>query len=414
MKTMNKILSLEEVLSRTARRNPADIDPLLKYLNFKSKHELREEQAASEIALALRKAGSNDFATLFRGGDPVTYEEVLRDVAGKMKLPHLEKDAPAPEIEARLLEKVFEDAWDSMSEEERRTLMGALNLNEKEIPLGAPGALLTGVLLKKFGGFAVYRTSLIVANMVARALLGSGLSFATNAALTRSIGALLGPIGLIASGAWLAVDLAGPAYRKTVPAVLYVAMLRQILANRVTIGVVGDGSTGKDALIRNVFRLDANVDPVAGSTAEAEAYAIGTNGVAEVINYPGFNDYRAAVNTHTDERLHHTDLFLLVVDCKRGISGSDVAIMRKIQELQQPILVCLNKSDLIRDEKEKQKLLAAAVDRLGISGKDMALTAFDPDIRISKLPKGRERVLEWIRATLEGIGKEAGAADLPV
>jgi len=77
------------------------------------------------------------------------------------------------------------------------------------------------------GGFKSYQLTLVVVNGVMKALLGRGLSFAGNAALTRTMSILTGPIGWAITGIWTAVDIAGPAYRVTIPAVIQVAVLRQ-------------------------------------------------------------------------------------------------------------------------------------------------------------------------------------------
>lgn len=47
----------------------------------------------------------------------------------------------------------------------------------------------------KLSGFAAYKASVIVANAGAHALLGHGLSFAANAALTKGLAVVLGPVG---------------------------------------------------------------------------------------------------------------------------------------------------------------------------------------------------------------------------
>ena len=60
-----------------------------------------------------------------------------------------------------------------------------------------------------------------------KALIGRGLSFAGNALLTRTMSILAGPIGWAITGVWTAVDIASPAYRVTVPAVIQVAFLRR-------------------------------------------------------------------------------------------------------------------------------------------------------------------------------------------
>ena len=80
--------------------------------------------------------------------------------------------------------------------------------------------------LFKLGGFKSYQILVIVANATSKALFGTGLTFAANATLTRVAGVLTGPIGWIITGLWTAVDIAGPAYRVTIPAVFAVATLR--------------------------------------------------------------------------------------------------------------------------------------------------------------------------------------------
>ena len=81
-----------------------------------------------------------------------------------------------------------------------------------------------------------YQITLIVVNAVAKLLIGRGLSVAGNAALTRVMAAFAGPIGWVLTGLWTAIDIAGPAYRVTIPAVIQVAALRKKY-------LVGDAAT---------------------------------------------------------------------------------------------------------------------------------------------------------------------------
>ena len=85
---MKKKLELVDVIHRSLA-NKDDIRPLVKYLdmdetvlNFGTGGE---RAAATEIADYLRKMGSNDIATMFRGGDGVPYEEVVLNVGEKLK-----------------------------------------------------------------------------------------------------------------------------------------------------------------------------------------------------------------------------------------------------------------------------------------------------------------------------------------
>jgi uncharacterized protein YaaW (UPF0174 family) len=77
------------------------------------------------------------------------------------------------------------------------------------VPAALPLVAIQAVI--RVAGFAAYRLAVIVANAVARALLGRGLSLAANAALTRTIGVFAGPIGWALTALWTAVDVASPA-----------------------------------------------------------------------------------------------------------------------------------------------------------------------------------------------------------
>lgn len=404
-----KTLSEVDILQRSLQYSYEDVRPILKYLGTpesdlsRSKSSTRSD--ALKISADLRKMGSNDIATVLRGGDAVPYYQVVFDVAKKLKVDNISQKNSAECIEREIIKKLFADALDKMSEDEKRILLNSMGITGSEIPYKAAGTLITQLLLKKFGGFAVYRMSLIMANIISRALLGSGLSFATNVALTRAISVLLGPIGWASSGVWLAIDLAGPAYRKTVPAIVHIALLRQMTINRLNIGIVGDGSVGKDALLMSVFGIDTdNVNPIAGSTEDAEIYSLGDTGAINVVNFPGFNDVRPHVNELTNDQLHHTDVFLMVLDLNRGVSGTDVEILKTLKSFGTPILICLNKIDIVRP-KNKDFLLKAAKDRLGDC--EMIETAFDPDERVHKEgPIGAEKVFDWVKRKLEEDGKE--------
>lgn len=177
------------------------------------------------IAAEIQCFGANTFATLFRGGKGVEYREVLIDVCDKMKV-NYNKDSSVERIENSLLLKVLNDALEKMSPEELRQLAESVGI--KNLTRFTPESML-GVFQAVFraGGFKSYQLTLIVVNAVLKALIGRGLSFAGNAALTRTIGVLTGPIGWAITGAWTAIDIASAAYRVTIPAVIQVAALRQ-------------------------------------------------------------------------------------------------------------------------------------------------------------------------------------------
>ena len=175
------------------------------------------------VAAEIQCFGANTLATLLRGGEGVLYREVLTDVCDKMKV-NYNSGSSIETIELHLLMKVLTDSMKEMSPEELEAVCDDLDLSPmRYTPEAVTIALQTAI---RFGGFLPYRIALIVANAVAKALIGRGLSLAANAALTRLMSAFAGPIGWTLSAAWLLADVAGPAYRITVPAVIMVAYLR--------------------------------------------------------------------------------------------------------------------------------------------------------------------------------------------
>ena len=175
------------------------------------------------IAAEIQCFGANTLMTMLRGGEGVLYREVLTDVCDKMKV-NYNSGSNVETIELHLLMKVLTDSMKEMSPEELEAVCDDLDLSPmRYTPEAVTIALQMAIRL---GGFLPYKIALIVANAVARALIGRGLSLVANAALTRLMAAFAGPIGWTLSAAWLLVDIAGPAYRITVPAVIMVAYLR--------------------------------------------------------------------------------------------------------------------------------------------------------------------------------------------
>ena len=179
-----------------------------------------------EIIEEIQKYGANSIVTaFFRDGMGVSYHEVLCDVAKKMKVNFNAKQT-TQRIEDELLAKVLEDAWEKLSEDDRKKLIEEAG-NVFGVKVGGLGA---GVLIQiiRAGGFKSYQIALIIVNAVAKAILGHGLRLAGNIYLVRLLAVLAGPVGWILTGVWTAFDFASQAYRVTVPACIYIAALRKM------------------------------------------------------------------------------------------------------------------------------------------------------------------------------------------
>ena len=218
-----------------------DLEPLVGYIlnaeiseslsdsdEYKSHHP-DHRQYVDLIDREIRDFGGNTFANAFRilfDRRPISYEEIVHDVADKLDVPYQE-DSPISTIEDDILLAVMINAWPKMTEQEREELSSITDVKVDipcYIPSSVPFIALQAAI--RMGGFASYQIAVIIANAVAKTILGHGLRIATNAALTRSLAIFTGPIGWVISGIWTAIDIAGPAYRVTIPCVLQLAMLR--------------------------------------------------------------------------------------------------------------------------------------------------------------------------------------------
>lgn len=180
---------------------------------------------ADDIAAEIQRYGGNSFSNAFRGGKGVPYLEVVRDVADNLKV-NYSANADAAAIEGQIQLKVLEKAYEQMSNQERAELLNELGVRiTNGIPATLPVVAVQGAV--KLGGFAAYKMALIIANAVAKALIGRGLSFAANRALAQAIKAFAGPVGWAITVVWTLVDLAGPAYRVIIPCVVQIAYIRQ-------------------------------------------------------------------------------------------------------------------------------------------------------------------------------------------
>ena len=155
------------------------------------------------IAEELQLYGGNTVVNNFiRFGSGVTYREILQDVAKTLKV-HYTKISSTEKIEYVVLEKILSEIFAKLSPEEEKEILSELSNDE--------------IVLK-------YKNSAIDFNS---AQLKNLTFLLLNKGITRIIGGILaGPIGLLLN-ALIIADIAGPATRVTIPAVMLIATLRR-------------------------------------------------------------------------------------------------------------------------------------------------------------------------------------------
>lgn len=211
-----------------------DLDILVEYLKTKmseqltihdsyERYEPEHSQYADLIAKEIRDMGGNSFANCWRGEGP-GYHEIVCDVADKLNAPY-NKERSVEDIENAILETILKTALDKMTDSEREELLkemgGTTGFSKGEISTAA------FIAIFRAGGFYSYQLTVIIANQIAKFILGRGLTLAANATLVRVASILTGPIGWALTGLWTAIDIAGPAYKVTIPSVIHIAMLRK-------------------------------------------------------------------------------------------------------------------------------------------------------------------------------------------
>lgn len=237
--TSNDISNTRQLLERVSND---DLEPLVEYIlkarteslskqvDFKRWHP-EHRRYASAILDELRLFGGNSFANLWRKSGP-SYTEVVRDVAGKLKVKGV-GSMELIELEEAMVQSILRQALEKSSGEDRHELEEILReagLDKTKMTALLNGSALSGLVVPAVARMILYRTSTVIVNSMAQQLLGHGLRSAVVAGGTfaggRAVAALAGPVGWVIAGVWTAVDLAGPAYRVTIPCVLHIAMLR--------------------------------------------------------------------------------------------------------------------------------------------------------------------------------------------
>ena len=195
---------LVDVLTKTMTNG---LNSTEEYKQFSPDHR----KYANLIAKEIREFGGNSFVNVWRKEGPA-YKEIVCDVAKALKAP-FNKESSIERIETSILETILKE-FEKENKFEWKNLTGP--------------SLTTAILgLFNAGGFASYQLAVMITKAIATSIFHTTLPFVAYTTLTKSLSIVFGPIGWIITGAWAAVDIAGPAKRITIPCVIYIAMLRK-------------------------------------------------------------------------------------------------------------------------------------------------------------------------------------------
>jgi len=357
---------------------------------------------ARNAARALRRLGAHAVANAaLRGGEGPPYVELLQDL--------VRRDGGDPAqvgdeeaLEMAVLSRRFSVSWDQMDEQARGELWSSLGL---PAPSPAGGAAALDSASKGLGRSFGYRLAQAFGPREPTGWLTAFgvLGLHPFGCLFRFILVPLLPVAI----AWaLRRD-----EKRLVAGVVEVARLRQILLHRVTIGVVGSPSTGKDAAIRALFGIETgNISPIAGSTREVSIQRVPGATALFLVNTPGMGDVVERVTEEARQVLDHIDVYLYLVNSEGGVQARELADYQRCVATGKPVLAIVNKVDVLRP-RDKERYLADARAKLGAPERDFIDAALDPLPQLAPAPIHREEIHGWVSDRLRELGKDP--AELP-
>jgi len=193
------------------------------------RHGVDPRDGVNRLVDEITLDGANTIASIFRRWEGVPYLKIVRDAARKMKVTFSDTDDEIL-IERRCLESMIKRYLEKAGLAEckrvqqifdeygrkygRQKMMTASVMNGMRV-----GTL--GLLIKEIGQRA---TSMIVQRIIMR-IMGRQMAREASKRVVQMAGFAVPLLNILMIG-WTIVDIAGPAYRKTIPTVLEIALLR--------------------------------------------------------------------------------------------------------------------------------------------------------------------------------------------
>ncbi len=349
---------------------------------------LLHDALARASVRTLRRFGGNAIGNVvLRRGEGPAYDVLLPALARRCGL------APRGDIaEMELQVAVWSliKAWDKMTPDARATTWADLHLDS---PVPRDGRAAVDEARDRLGPGFAYAASHVRMPPAARVAL--------------AVLPMLNPFTRLMSLFWLT----RPRDELLVPAVTELCRLRTTVRHRVTVGLVGSPSSGKDAGIKAIFGVDTgNVSPIAGSTKQVAIQQLPGATALYVVNTPGMGDVIEAITEEARQVLDHIDVFVYVVNAQGGVQARERDDYGRCKARGRPVLAVVNKIDTLRPS-DRERLTEDCRVKLGAHPDDLLPVAFDPLPQLSEHPIGMDAVHTWLTSRLVALGKDP--AELP-
>lgn len=222
--TNDELLALCDIVTKEKDGSFRTTETLTKTSSYRRNYPNNIRMMLPELIHEFRLFGGNSILNFFRGEAP-GYSEILRDVAYKCNVSFNNATADDEYIEFLLLSKFIKIALDAASDDELRQMLHEMKV--KVYRFNRLNAILELERLWTSSSIAGFSLMSTVTSSVLTQLTGLAIGTVAGITLSRLSTIMLGPVGFILSSLYCAMDIAGPAYRVTIPAVIQIAYLRQ-------------------------------------------------------------------------------------------------------------------------------------------------------------------------------------------
>jgi len=212
-------MALRGLLKKVKASEPEALAPIYK------RHGVSLGKSTDSLANQIAKDGTNTFHLPFAGGQ--SWKAIVRDVAEYLKVKVAKKDTVAS-MERKILAHVAMKSFEVMDYEDQEEFIEELSQEhgvkaaEAYVQQLQSGELLSGKNIALMGGaLGLTLGQKVLEKLLQKALINVGAKVGGQ----RIAGAAVPGLNILL-GAWTLYEIAGPAFRKTVPTVVEVALLR--------------------------------------------------------------------------------------------------------------------------------------------------------------------------------------------
>lgn len=189
------------------------------YKKYYPDHKKYLDKIKTELSLMGGNTIANVARFILKKGSNVSYREMLKDVCSKMDIKYEQSDTDE-DLENYLLSAVLTESFEKLNEADKYLTQIELNSVDKPYFFYR---IFTEDEQK------AYELSILIANTLVKTEVGNNLKEANEiAVLLDKLKNLVVQVSYILTNTDKTIDIAGPAYRVTLPAIIYIAAMRRI------------------------------------------------------------------------------------------------------------------------------------------------------------------------------------------